>query len=169
MGPLSIERHAGREANVNSYLIYSRTHLVVVDALRNREEAAELAEAVKRLGREVQAILVTHGHPDHYIGARTLKEHFPRTRIIVPSEAIKADTIGFSRWMDSVGWLDRQPQMKPRGDAAPEGFDYEHEIEVLDGGRLEIPNGGVLEIRSDYPATECGHLSTVSCRSSRRC
>jgi glyoxylase-like metal-dependent hydrolase (beta-lactamase superfamily II) len=161
MGQISIVRFAGREANVNAYIIHNATHAVVVDSLRNREEAAELAQAIRRSGRRLQAIFVTHGHPDHYIGSRTLKEAFPSARILVASEAIKADTLGFSNWMDSVGWLDKQPQMKPRSDNAPEGFDYATQIEVLGDDRLVLEGGGVLEIRADYPATESGHMSTV--------
>jgi glyoxylase-like metal-dependent hydrolase (beta-lactamase superfamily II) len=161
MGQIGIERFAGREANVNAYIIHNASHAVVVDSLRNREEAAELAQAIRQAGRRLQAIFITHGHPDHYIGSRTLKEAFPSARILVASEAIKADTLGFSKWMDSVGWLEKQPQMKPRSDAAPEGFDYGAQIEVFRDDRLVLDGGGVLEIRADYPATESGHMSTI--------
>jgi glyoxylase-like metal-dependent hydrolase (beta-lactamase superfamily II) len=161
MGQINIERFAGREANVNAYIVHNATHAVVIDSLRNREEAAELAQTIRKSGRRLQAIFVTHGHPDHYVGSRTLKEAFPGARILVASEAIKADTLGFSKWMDSVGWLDKQPQMKPRSDAAPEGFDYGGQIEVLGDDRLVLEGGGVLEVRADYPATESGHMSTL--------
>lgn len=161
MSKLSIERFAGREANVNAYIIYNATHSVVVDSLRNRTEAAELVEVVRASGRKLQAIFVTHGHPDHYIGSRTLKEAFPSARILVASEAVKADTINFSTWMHSVGWLDQQPQMKPKSAATPEGFDYPGQIEVLESSRLALQGGGDLEIRSDYPATESGHIATI--------
>jgi glyoxylase-like metal-dependent hydrolase (beta-lactamase superfamily II) len=161
MSKLKIERFAGREANVNAYIIHNATNAVVVDSLRNRAEAAELAEAVRASGRTLQAILVTHGHPDHYIGSRTLKEAFPSARILVASEAIKTDTINFSTWMESVGWLDQQPQMKPKSAATPDGFDYARQIEVLEGGRLALQGGGDLEVRSDYPATESGHMATI--------
>ncbi len=63
--------------------------------------------------------------------------------------------------MDSVGWLDKQPQMKPLNPAALNGFDYDGQIEVLGAARLTLMGGGELEIRSDYPATESGHMSTV--------
>jgi glyoxylase-like metal-dependent hydrolase (beta-lactamase superfamily II) len=161
MGQINIVRFAGREANVNAYVVHNATHAIVIDSLRNREEAAELAQAIRQSGRRLQAIFVTHGHPDHYIGSRTLKEAFPGARIVVASEAIKADTLSFSTWMDSVGWLDKQPQMKPRSDLAPEGFDYGGQIEVLGNDRLVLEGGGVLEVRADYPATESGHMSTV--------
>jgi glyoxylase-like metal-dependent hydrolase (beta-lactamase superfamily II) len=161
MSQLSIDRFAGREASVNAYIIHNASHAVVVDSLRNREEASELADVLHRSGRSLQAILVTHGHPDHYIGSRTLKEAFPDARLIVASQAIKSDIVAFSQWMDGIGWLDKQPQMRPRSERAPDGFDYGAEIEVLNGDSLAVRGGGELQIRSDYPATESGHMSTV--------
>ena len=92
MGQISIVRFAGREANVNAYIIHNATHAVVVDSLRNREEAAELAQAMRRSGRRLQAIFVTHGHPDHYIGSRTLKEAFPMS-----------DVLGTAAWSTEPG------------------------------------------------------------------
>jgi glyoxylase-like metal-dependent hydrolase (beta-lactamase superfamily II) len=153
----------GREATVNAYLVMNEQAAIVIDALRNREEAAELAERIRATGRALQAVLVTHGHPDHYIGVRTLKEAFPEARILAASAAVKADIVGFSTWMEGVGWLDAQPQMRPRSARAPFGFDYEAAIEVLHGDEFVLEGGGVLRVRSDYPATECVHLTTVHC------
>src|SRR5580658_827367 len=158
---MKIELFAGREANVNSYFVHNKTNGIVVDCLRNREEASELAQKVRASGLKLQAIFVTHGHPDHYIGSRTLKEAFPQASILVASPAVKADMAGFSRWMESVGWLDKQPQMKPKDAAHPDGFDYESQVEVLSGDSLQLEGGGMLTVRSDYPATECGHMTTL--------
>src|SRR5579863_7878934 len=133
MGQINIVRFAGREANVNAYIIHNATHAVVVDSLRNREEAGELVQAIRQSGRRLQAVFVTHGHPDHYIGSRTLKEAFPSARILVASESVKRDILEFSTWMNSIGWLDKQPQMKPRNARNLAGFDYEGAIEVIDG------------------------------------
>jgi glyoxylase-like metal-dependent hydrolase (beta-lactamase superfamily II) len=158
---LQIVRFAGREASVNAYIVHNGTHAIVVDCLRNREEASELAQKIRSSGLALEAIFVTHGHPDHYIGSRTLKEAFPQARILVASESVKSDIVGFSTWMASVGWLEQQPQMRPKSPAHPDGFDYHSQVEVLSEDRLQLEGGGVLVVRSDYPATECGHMSTL--------
>jgi glyoxylase-like metal-dependent hydrolase (beta-lactamase superfamily II) len=162
MSKLQVLTFAGKEANVNAYILMNDSHAIIIDSLRNREEAAELAELVTSTGKIPYAILITHGHPDHYIGCRTLKERFPSIRILVASDEIKSDIVAFSKWMESVNWLDQQPQMKPMSPQNPDGFDYEGQIEVLNATTLSIPNGGDLQLVSDYPQTECGHMTTVS-------
>jgi glyoxylase-like metal-dependent hydrolase (beta-lactamase superfamily II) len=69
MSKLEVRVFAGREANVNAYIVYNNTHALVIDSLRNREAAAELAAVVRGSGRRLPAVLATHGHPDHYIDA----------------------------------------------------------------------------------------------------
>src|SRR5271170_7537272 len=83
--PLTITRFAGRTASVNSWIVANATQAFVIDALRSESEAAELAETVKATGKTLWGVLVTHGHPDHYIGVRTLKERFPDARVVVAS------------------------------------------------------------------------------------
>jgi hypothetical protein len=79
----------------------------------------------------------------------------------VATSEVKADILAFSHWMESVGWLESQAQMKPKGPSAPDGFDYDREIEVLATSRFELIGGGVLEVTTEYPETECSHMSTV--------
>ncbi len=90
-----------------------------------------------------------------------LKKIFPEVRIVVPSEAIKQDIIGFSEWMEGVGWLDGEPTLKPKSADHPNGFNYVGQIEVLTSDELTLEGGGTLAIATDYPAAEAEHLSTV--------
>src|SRR5271156_5591249 len=149
--PLTVTRFAGRAASVNAWIIANATHAVLIDALRSESEAAELADQIQETGKTLCAVFVTHGHPDHYIGLRTLKERFPATRVLVASQGVKDDIIGFSMWMESVGWLENMPRMKPKSAAHPQGFDYAGNIEVLNAASFEMPGGGSLQIRADYP------------------
>lgn len=158
---ITVTRFAGRTASVNAWLVANRTHAVLIDALRDEREAAELADTIESTGRTLHAIVVTHGHPDHYIGLRTLRERFPAARTLVASAAIKEDVIGFSTWMEGVGWLDAIPRMKVRSRANPDGFDYAASLEVLATPTLDLPGGGRLHFASDYPATEAAHMTTI--------
>jgi len=159
--PLTVTRFAGRAASVNAWIIANATHVVLIDALRSESEAAELADLIRQTGKTLSAVFVTHGHPDHYIGLRTLKERFPAARVVVANQDVKDDIIGFSMWMESVGWLDNMPRMKPKSAAHPQGFDYVGNIEVLNAESFEMPGGGRLLIRADYPPVEAAHMTTI--------
>jgi glyoxylase-like metal-dependent hydrolase (beta-lactamase superfamily II) len=60
---INIERYAGTQANVNSYLLSDANSDIVVDLLRNSPEAERLADHVEASGKTPETIFVTHGHP----------------------------------------------------------------------------------------------------------
>ncbi len=54
---------------VNSWLVPTQHGIVVIDTQCTLPEASKLVQAVVRTGRPLQAIIITHPHPDHYNGA----------------------------------------------------------------------------------------------------
>lgn len=103
---INIERYAGKEANVNSYLLSDANSVIIVDLLRNSPEAEHLADHIQASGKRLETIFVTHGHPDHYLGLAVFHRRFPSVPVKVASKEIRDDIIGFSQWMESVGLLD---------------------------------------------------------------
>ncbi|HTV24223.1 MAG TPA: MBL fold metallo-hydrolase [Polyangiaceae bacterium] len=57
---------------VNAHVIETTTGLVVVDSALTVSDAAALRARVDALGKPLRAVLVTHGHPDHYNGVSAL-------------------------------------------------------------------------------------------------
>jgi glyoxylase-like metal-dependent hydrolase (beta-lactamase superfamily II) len=53
---------------VNSWLVPTRTGIVVIDTQFTVSEADQLLDAVKHTGRPLRAIIITHPHPDHFNG-----------------------------------------------------------------------------------------------------
>ncbi|GAB5541569.1 MAG: hypothetical protein SangKO_013290 [Sandaracinaceae bacterium] len=59
-------------AAVTSHVVETEGHLVVFDTQLFRGYARQLREYVDGLGKPIDRVVITHGHPDHYLGL----EHF---------------------------------------------------------------------------------------------
>ena len=150
--PIQVDIYKGEIATVNSYIFSNGESLIVMDVQRATSEAKKLADAIKAKGLPLTHILVTHGHPDHYTGMDWLLKVFPSAKVVVANKDIKQDIIGFSTWMESVGWLDAEPALKPKSDKNPSGFDYENNITVLEGDTLEFDGRRRTHIANPLPA-----------------
>jgi glyoxylase-like metal-dependent hydrolase (beta-lactamase superfamily II) len=77
-------------AFVNAYLVETGAGMVAVDSLLTVSDSGAMRQALERLGKPLQAVLLTHSHPDHYAGLAQLvaEDEVP---IIAPQGVI--DTI----------------------------------------------------------------------------
>jgi glyoxylase-like metal-dependent hydrolase (beta-lactamase superfamily II) len=73
---------------VTSHLIAGERDAILVDGQFLLGEAANVVEMVRRSGKNLKYVFVTHGHPDHFFGLEVLKEAFPDVRIIAPRSVI---------------------------------------------------------------------------------
>ena len=158
---INVEVYNGDVATVNSYIFSNGESLIVMDVQRATTEAKKLAEIIKEKNLPLTHILISHGHPDHYIGMDWLLKEFPNATVVVANENIKNDIIKFSTWMESVGWLDTEPTLKPKSEKNPNGFDYENNITVLDGDVLKFAEGGELKLETHYKPAESDHATTI--------
>jgi glyoxylase-like metal-dependent hydrolase (beta-lactamase superfamily II) len=58
--------------SVNSYLVEGKTGVVAVDSALTVTDANALRAKLDALGKPLIAVLLTHGHPDHYNGVTAL-------------------------------------------------------------------------------------------------
>lgn len=70
----------------SAILITGEQDAVLVDSLFTQSQAEALREWVTASGRNLTAVYITHGHPDHWLGLGAILEAFPPARAFaVPS------------------------------------------------------------------------------------
>jgi glyoxylase-like metal-dependent hydrolase (beta-lactamase superfamily II) len=67
--------------SVNSWILLGTGGVVIIDTQRALPEARALVAQVQALGRPVQAVVVTHEHPDHLGGLDAVVAAFPDTPV----------------------------------------------------------------------------------------
>jgi glyoxylase-like metal-dependent hydrolase (beta-lactamase superfamily II) len=78
-------------AFVNAYLVETESGVVAVDGLLTVSAAKEMRTALDGLGKPLEAVLVTHSHPDHYAGLGELVAGYD-VPIFAPQGVIDAIT-----------------------------------------------------------------------------
>jgi glyoxylase-like metal-dependent hydrolase (beta-lactamase superfamily II) len=74
---------------ISSTLIYGKRDAVLVDAFMTIEQAHALGEWVEAHGKHLTTIYATHGHGDHFFGASTVLQRFPRARLVATPEVVE--------------------------------------------------------------------------------
>src|SRR5260221_1107282 len=74
---------------ISSTLISGERDAVLVDTPITVEQARALANWVVASGKNLTTIYATHGHGDHFFGANTVLERFPRARFVARPDVIK--------------------------------------------------------------------------------
>ena len=84
MGEIEIRCIVVGMIQTNCYIVYDKEirQAVIADP---GDQAEEIAACVEKIGVSVAAILLTHGHSDHFKGLADLKEKFP-VPVYIPAD-----------------------------------------------------------------------------------
>lgn len=100
--------------SVNTWWIATPRGAVVIDAQRDVQSARAAIEQIRRLDRPVEALLITHAHPDHIGGIELFKEAFPNLLVYASQATIDAVRT------DAGGW--QQATRRSLKDSAPSAY-----------------------------------------------
>jgi glyoxylase-like metal-dependent hydrolase (beta-lactamase superfamily II) len=67
---------------VTSTIVTGKTDALLVDAQFTRSDAHRLVAEILRRGKNLTAVYITHGHPDHYFGAQVIQAAFPKAKFV---------------------------------------------------------------------------------------
>jgi glyoxylase-like metal-dependent hydrolase (beta-lactamase superfamily II) len=74
--------------SVNTHWIESPSGVIVVDAQRLISQARMVLEEIGKTGKPVEAVILTHAHPDHIGGVKAFRDAFPSAPVIASQATI---------------------------------------------------------------------------------
>jgi len=137
-GGLQFQVYAGVKPSLypNSILILGKKEAVLVDGQWWLSEGRKVADMIERSGRRLTTVLITHAHPDHYMGLNAVLERFPQARVLVRKPL--HDEIKYSFQSKLRHWQELVPHDMPMHPVKTEVFRGDsislegHEIRFID-------------------------------------
>lgn len=120
--------------SATSTLIMGESSAILVDAQFTISEGAKVAEWIADTGKQLQAIYVTHAHPDHYFGLVSVLERFPGTPVY--TKPVVREHIEVHAPKDLAEWKPIYGAELPDQPVFPEALDAD--FLTLEGHRIDI-------------------------------
>src|SRR3989441_12372967 len=140
---------------ISSTLISGERDAVLVDTPITVEQARALANWVAARGKNLTTIYATHGHGDHFFGARTVLERFPDARFVARPEVIQIMRQQASPESLATFWNPRFPgQISSQLAIAEELAGSVIDLEAHD--LVSVPLGA-----TDTASTTCLHVPSI--------
>ncbi|MHA6161814.1 MBL fold metallo-hydrolase [Pseudomonas sichuanensis] len=119
---------------VSSVIVSGEHDAILVDAQFGKGQAEQVVERLRKSGKQLTTIYISHGDPDYYFGLDTLTQAFPKARVV----ASAATVAHIRNTMDAklAYWGPQMGADKPGKLVVPD---------VLDGHQLKL-EGQALEV-----------------------
>jgi glyoxylase-like metal-dependent hydrolase (beta-lactamase superfamily II) len=115
-------------------LIEGQKGAILVDAPFTRADAHRVVAWILESGHDLEAVYVTHDHPDHFFSMEVITQAFPKARVVSSREVVedirKSIPAKMKRWGPMLG------ANGPRHPTAPAPL--EGGVLMLEGERIEV-------------------------------
>jgi glyoxylase-like metal-dependent hydrolase (beta-lactamase superfamily II) len=137
---LSIQSFTSSEPGAwsNSYLISGSTEAILFDVFMLYSDARQIADGIMKSGKTLRTVMISHAHPDHFMGLDVITERFPKAQV-VSTQNVVTDIKTDGPWMFSM----LQGKLGPEGPtqlAMPKAL--AEPVLTLDGVKLQVVEFG---------------------------
>jgi len=150
--PVSIQPITSSEVGAwsNSYLISGESEAILFDVFMLQSDATQIAEVIRKTQRKLKTVMISHAHPDHFMGLDVITDRFPDAKV-VSTQNVVADIKADGPWMFSM----LQNKLGPDGpkrlvipDVLPEPALHieENRLEVVEFGEGESKHIAAIHI-----------------------
>lgn len=73
---------------VSSVLVSGEKEAILVDAQFGTSQADKVVETIRRSGRKLTTVYISHGDPDYYFGLEKIKAAYPDARIVATPQTV---------------------------------------------------------------------------------
>lgn len=73
---------------VSSVLVSGERDAILIDAQFAKAQANQLVEKIRRSGKHLTTIYISHGDPDYYFGLETLTQAFPDAKVVASGPTV---------------------------------------------------------------------------------
>lgn len=100
---LSIQPFTSSEAGAwsNSYLISGESEAILFDVFMLQSDAVQVADRITASGKVLKKVMISHAHPDHFMGLDVITERFPDVQV-VSTQNVVTDIKTDGPWMFSM-------------------------------------------------------------------
>jgi glyoxylase-like metal-dependent hydrolase (beta-lactamase superfamily II) len=149
------QTYTGSDAGLgaNSHLLIGDREVMLVDTQFLISEAKKVVDLVRATGKRLTTIFLTHEHPDHHFGTRTVKEAFPEARVLARPETVAAidatATAKMDQWRPVYGADIPSEYERPEAHGAATLSFEGRTLDLIDLGAGESETGTALHLRQD--------------------
>jgi len=96
----SFQRHASAKDGffANTYLYEGDHECVLIDAHLTEHQAQSVVRRIDAIDKPLAAIVVTHPHPDHYLGLEIIGPKFPNVEVVSTARSLDVISDGAAGW-----------------------------------------------------------------------
>jgi glyoxylase-like metal-dependent hydrolase (beta-lactamase superfamily II) len=138
-----------------STLIFGEKDAVLVDTFMTAKQANDLADWVEAKGKNLTTIYITHGHGDHWFGAGTLLERFPKARLVATPSSVEVMKVNASPKVLDGAWKAGFPGQIPDNLVIADALNGN--VIALEGKEMVVVELGHTD--TDY--TTCIHVPSI--------